>query len=639
MSLPRSRHAWFSTRRASAALTVLLAGLSGGVTGLLASGCATPSPRRATTRGAAAPAAATPPEAPSGLRRVQAVAAPHRMVVTANPLATRAAAEILDAGGDALDAAIAAQLVLGLVEPQSSGLGGGAFLLTYDPATGALDTWDGRETAPAAMRADAFRAPDGAPLPFREAVLNGASVGVPGLVRMLAAAHAAPAGHPHLPWARLFTPAIALATRGFPVSPRLRALLADDPILPRQPATRAYFYGPDGAPWPVGHRLTNPAYADTLRALAQGGADAFYGGPIAADIVAAVHAHPRAGALSLEDLARYRPRHRLPVCLDLPVGAARVGVPSYRVCGMGPPTSGGVGVLQILGLLSCFDLRGEPPTSTRFVHLFAAASRLAYADRERYLGDPDFVDVPVDRLLDPGYLQRRAARIDPARDTGEAPPGRYPAGAGPVPPAGKALDLPSTSHLSIVDDAGRAVSMTTTIESGFGSHIFVRGFLLNNQLTDFSWYSPRPNPAHANAIRPGKRPRSSMSPVLAFDRSTGGLALVLGSPGGSRIIEYVARVAALHLLAGVSLQEAISAPNVSNRNGVTELELRGGVEGARLEVLAGALRAMGHTVAFRPMTSGLHGIAVRGALGPGGAIVQTLVGAVDPRREGLALGR
>lgn len=610
------------------AVAVLLA-----ASGLLPA-CATAAPGPAAP--AAAPAA-TPPEAASGLRSVVAVTARRRMVVTANPLATRAADEVLDAGGDALDAAIAAQLVLGLVEPQSSGLGGGAFLLSYDPATGALDTWDGRETAPAAMRADAFRAPDGAPLPFEQAVLNGASVGVPGLVRMLAAAHAAPTAHHRLPWARLFAPALRWATQGFPVSPRLHALLAQDPLLPRQPATRAYFYGPDGAPWPVGHLLRNPAYAHTLRAIAQGGPDALYTGPIAADIVAAVRAHPKPGALSLADLAAYRPRHRLPVCLDLPVGrpAGRGAPRGYRVCGMGPPTSGGVGVLQILGLLSRFDLRGEAPLSPRFVHLFTAASRLAYADRERYLGDPDFVDVPVDRLLAPAYLQRRAALIDPTRDTGEAAPGRYPAGDGPLPPAGKALDLPSTSHLSIVDDAGRAVSMTTTIESGFGSHIFVRGFLLNNQLTDFSWYSPTPNPAHANAIRPGKRPRSTMSPILAFDRAPGRLVLALGSPGGSRIIEYVARVAALHLLAGVSLQEAISAPNVSNRNGDTELEPRAGAEHTRLRALAETLRAMGHTVTFRPMTSGLHGISLRWDA----AAQATLVGAVDPRREGLALGR
>jgi gamma-glutamyltranspeptidase/glutathione hydrolase len=337
-------------------------------------------------------------------------------------------------------------------------------------------------------------------------------------------------------------------------------------------------------------------------------------------MVAAVRDHARPGALSLADLAGYRAKERPPVCMD------------YRattVCGMGPPTSGGLTVLQILGLLEPFALGGTRPLTPRFVHLFAEASRLAYADRGRYIGDPDFAAVPTRRLLDKAYLQRRATLIDEGRSMGVAQPGAWPARGAAAPPPDRPLDMPSTSHLSIVDAAGNALSMTTTIESAFGSRILVRGFLLNNQLTDFNWFTEQPAPDHPNAIAPGKRPRSSMAPTLVLDRASGAPTLVLGSPGGARIIAFVARVLVAVLDQGVPLQAALAAPNLANRNGATELERVPGPAAAAVKALEAALVAKGHQVRFGEMTSGLHAIQITS---------QGLIGAVDPRREGVAAG-
>ena len=551
---------------------------------------------------AAVQAGAQPqPEAPSGWQARDAAYAERFMVAAAHPLAVEAGVEVLRAGGGALDAAIAVQMVLGLVEPQSSGLGGGAFLLHWSQRERKLRSYDGRETAPAAAKPDRFLGADGRPLGFAEAVASGRSVGVPGVLRMLELAHRR---HGRLPWARLFEAAIALAGQGFPMSPRLHRLLEGERELRNSPAARALYYGADG-PKPVGARIANPDYAATLRALAAFGADAFYAGAIAEDIVAAVRGHARPGDLTLQDLARYRAIERDPVCL--PYRAA-------RVCSMGPPGGGAI-VLQILGILERTGFRAAAPESAAALHIFSEAGRLAYADRGRYLADPDFVPVPLAGLLEPDYLDRRA-RLVGERSLGRAEAGR-PRGAqarADVPERSMA----GTSHLSIVDGRGDAVSMTTTIESGFGSRILVRGFLLNNQLTDFSFAA-----GAANRIEGGKRPRSAMSPTIVFG-ADGALQAVLGSPGGPAIINYVAGTLAAMLDWKLDAQAAVSLPHGGSLNGPTLLE-----RGTVLESLAPALRGRGHDIRFEDLTSGLHVVERV----PGG-----WRGGADPRREGIARG-
>jgi len=550
------------------------------------------------------------PEAASGTQARQLARASHFMMVSANPLATQAGDEMLRRGGSAVDAAIATQLVLNLVEPQSSGIGGGAFMVLYSARSGRIHTYDSRETAPAAARQDRFLDAQGKPLPFAQAVNNGMSVGVPGLLRGLELAHKE---HGVLPWADLFQPAIRLAEQGFAVSPRLHALLAGNKALPAQPAAAAYFYAPDGAPWPVGHVLKNPEFARTLRAVAGQGADAFYQGDIARDIVAAVHGHATPGDLSLADLAAYRARKRPPIC-----GAYR----GYRLCGMGPPSSGPIAVLQMLGELEQYPIGSYAPGSVEVVHYFSEAGRLAFADRDFYVADPAYVPVPVSALLDPAYLRARGALIRPDRSMKVALPGDP---EGKLLSLGKddALEVPSTSHLVAVDAQGNALSMTTTIESEFGSKIFVRGFLLNNEMTDFSLsYQDPEGRLVANRIEPGKRPRSSMAPmiVLRDDKPY----LLVGSPGGSAIINYVAKTLVGVLDWGLDIQAAIDLPNMGSRNKETELE-----KGTPLEALAPALERMGHPLRITEFPSGIHGIVI----GPDG-----LQGGADPRREGLAQG-
>ncbi|WMD18429.1 gamma-glutamyltransferase [Achromobacter seleniivolatilans] len=550
------------------------------------------------------------PEAASGVRAREVVRAQHYMMVSANPLATQAGDEMLSRGGSVVDAAIATQLVLNLVEPQSSGIGGGAFMVMYSAKTGRIQTYDSRETAPAAARPDRFLDAHGKPVPFAQAVNNGMSVGVPGLLRGLELAHK---DGGVLPWADLFQPAIRLAEQGFAVSPRLHTLLAGNKALPKQPAAAAYFYAPDGAPWPVGHVLKNPEFARTLRAVAEEGADAFYQGGIARDIVAAVHGHATPGDLSLADLAGYRAKTREPVC-----GAYR----GYQLCGMAPPSSGPIAVLQILGELEQFPMASYAPGSLQAVHYFSEAGRLAFADRDFYVADPDFVQVPVRAMLDPAYLRKRGALIQADRSMKVALPGD---------PEGKllslgrdnALELPSTSHLVAVDDQGNALTMTTTIESEFGSKIFVRGFLLNNEMTDFSSSFKDPEGRLvANRIEPGKRPRSAMAPMIVL--RDGKPYMLVGSPGGSAIINYVAKTLVGVLDWGLDIQTAISLPNMGSRNKDTELE-----KGTALEALAPALERMGHPVHITEFPSGIHGIVIDD---------QGLQGGVDPRREGLAKG-
>ncbi len=540
------------------------------------------------------------------------VAARNWMVAAANPLAAEAGARVLEEGGSAADAMVAVQAVLGLVEPQSSGLGGGAFLVWHDGASGEIATLDGRETAPLAATPRLFQDDAGAPLGFYDAVVGGRSVGVPGTPALMKAAHER---WGRLAWAGLFDDAIRLADRGFAVSPRLATAVAGDALrLSTYAATRDYFF-PQGRLIEVGQRLKNPAYADSLRILAQEGPAPFYTGGIAADIVDTVRAAPgNPGVMAPLDLAIYRVRERPPVCAPYR---------GYRVCGIGPPSSGALTVGQILGLLAPYDLAALGPESPRAWRLIGDASRLAFADRGRYIADSDFVPVPVEGLLDPDYLARRAKLLEGDTALPEVAPGEPEFDHALDRADGGALEFPSTSHISIVDGFGNALSMTTTIENGFGSRLMVRGFLLNNELTDFSFRSHVDGVPVANRVEPGKRPRSSMAPTIVL--KDGRPVLAVGSPGGSRIIGYVAKTIVAHIDWGMDVQRAVALPHLVNRFGTFDLEL-GRVDDA----LAASLAGMGFAVERRVLNSGLHAIS----LGPEG-----LRGGADPRREGVALGQ
>ena len=534
------------------------------------------------------------------------------MIAAANPLAAQAGADMLRAGGSAIDAAIAAQLVLGLVEPQSSGIGGGGFLLYYDAEHSVIESYDGRETAPAAASDAYFTAPDGTPLGWLDAAKGGLPVGVPGVMRMLERAHRA---HGSTPWAALFEPAIKLAEEGFTVSPRLAALIAANADLADFEGAREYFFDDQGAPLQAGRILTNPEYAETLRAIAREGADALHRGAIAAEIVSTVRASAiNPGKLSLTDLANYQAKQRPAVCAHYRI---------YLVCGAGPPSSGGLTTLQFLGILEQFDVAALAPGGVEAVHLISEASRLAFADRNRFMADSDFVAVPEDGLLDRQYLKDRAALISMERSMGEAEPGAPPGSDARAFAAGFTPELPSTSHLAVVDREGNAVSFTTSVERAFGSRLMVRGFMLNNQLTDFSFVGESNGIPVANRVEPGKRPRSSMSPTLIFDQN-GELLAAIGSPGGARIIGFVTQSVVALLDWGLDVQSAIDLARHVNRNGPTELEA-----GTPLEALAPALEALGHEIVIKPMVSGLHAVHVRR---------HGLEGGADPRREGVVLG-
>ena len=567
------------------------------------------------------------PEAASGSTDKPGWTFRRQAVAAAHPLASEAGQQILRAGGSALDAAIAVQLVLGLVEPQSSGIGGGAFLMHFDGRR--VQAFDGRETAPAAARPDLLLGDDGKPLPFDEAVQSGRSVGVPGAVRMLETAHRQ---HGALPWARLFEPAIALAEAGFRVSPRLNALLQADPHLRKDPLAARFFYNAQGQAWPVGHRLRNPEYAHVLRRLAAEGSRALHEGPIAQAIVARTAQAPRPGALSLQDLRAYQPREREALCFDHSAHGR-----NYRICGFPPPSSGQLAIGQILGLLALTTARGpaweDGLPSPDFVHRYTEASRLAFADRAQYLADPDFVPAPAGdwrSLLAPGYLRSRSALIGTHSMKFASPgvPGGIPSAWAPMP----AQTEYGTSHVSVVDAQGRAVALTTTIEAAFGARRMVStdpdrpgGLLLNNQLTDFS-FTPADSQGRpiANRVEPGKRPRSSMSPTLVFDATTGQLLMSGGSPGGAQIIHYTAKLLLGTLEGGFNAQQAVNLPNVSSLNGPTLLEA-----GRFGPAMTEALLARGHEVRSIEMPSGLQAIE----RSPAGWF-----GAADPRREGAVRG-
>jgi gamma-glutamyltranspeptidase / glutathione hydrolase len=606
------------------------------------------------------------PEAASGWTTQAGWTAQRFMVAAANPLATVAGYDILRAGGSALDAAIAVQLVLTLVEPQSSGIGGGAFLMHADGREGrggdtSVQAWDGRETAPAASDARLFLGTNGKPVPYAQAVFGGRAVATPGVLKMLQAAHQV---HGQLPWARLFDGAIELAERGFAISPRLHSLLAGDPALRRDALARAFFYQADGQAKAVGQVLRNPALAAIYRRLAQEGSGAFYGGAIAADLVARVQNHDVPGRLSLADLAAYTPLLRTPMCTDWTV--------AYRVCGFPPPSSGHIAIMQTLGTLALLPvaLQAAPLGAARlqaaplqaaplqagaaaaalvpsadWLHTYIEATRLAYADRALFVADPSFVSAPGGdwhHLLSPNYLARRAALIGP-RSMKEAPagdPGAVPVAHAPMP---EQIEH-GTSHISVVDAQGRVVAMTSSIEAGFGARVMADGgtglpggYLLNNQMTDFS-LAPMDSLGRpvANRIEPGKRPRSSMSPTLVLERAdatgrgaafAGRVVMTVGSPGGPVIIAFTAKALLGTLQWGLDPQRAIELPNFAHLGGAGNPVL---LEAGRFPPAhVSALQARGHTVAEVDLPSGLQAIRRTASGWQGGA---------DPRREGIARG-
>jgi len=551
------------------------------------------------------------PEAATGVTKNTVVHGNEYMLASANPYASEAGFNMLEKGGSAIDAAIAVQLVLTLVEPQSSGIGGGAFILHWNEKKQILETYDGREVAPQAANSDMFLDENKKPLRWIKAVVGGRSVGVPGVLAALKTAHDK---YGKLPWSSLFDDAITLAERGFIVSPRLAKLveMRFNPGITQLSAISNYFF-PDGQPIKAGQTLKNPELAKVYRSIAKEGIDAFYKGWIAKDIVHAVqHAEIAPGKLSLADMQSYQTRQRAPIC-----GPYK----SYKICGMAPPSSGGLAVIQILSQLSRFNLQELSPTSLETVHLFTQSSRLAFADRNRYVADSDFVTVPSEQLIAPKYLALRSKMISDHKDMGKAQAGNV----GQLAYANdNAYELPSTSHISIVDGDGNVISMTASIEMGFGSAVMVNGFILNNQLTDFS-LSPTVNgQLVANRVEPFKRPRSSMAPMMVFN-ADGSFKLAIGSPGGSRIINYVAQTMLAILDNELNPQEAINLPRFTNRNKVTTLE-----KGTAIAKLKPALEAMGHKVNVRDLNSGIQAIEKRGEI---------LLGGADPRREGKVIAK
>lgn len=551
------------------------------------------------------------PESATGWDSKPQVTSSKWMVTTANPIATQYAADVLAQGGNAADALVVTQLVLSLVEPQSSGIGGGGFMLYWNNTDKALTTFDARETAPLAIKPEHFIGENGEPLPFFDAVVSGMSVGTPGAVKLLWDFQQE---HGKLKWPRLIEPVIALAEDGFEISPRLAMLIErDKDRLATYPATKAYFLNPDGSAKKQGQILVNPEYAETLKLLATYGANAFYQGDIANDIVKAVTNHPiKPGNLSTQDLSRYRVIERDPVCVDYM---------EYQVCGMAPPSSGGIAVGQILKLIEPHNLENTGPHSPTSYQVIADATRLAFADRGKYVADADFVAVPTSGLLSDRYLAERSTLITPDQRLKQAEAGDPPWRAPLAYAKDESLELPSTTHFNIVDSDGNVISMTSSIENVFGSRIMVRGFLLNNQLTDFSFKHHQGRNLIANHIAPGKRPRSSMSPTLVLKQ--GKPYLAIGSPGGSYIIGYVAQALIAHLTWEMELDEALQLPNISNRFGSFDLE-----ENTKAVEFADQFKKWGYETNNKALNSGIQAIKLG----------ETFVGAADPRREGTAVG-
>ncbi len=578
-----------------------------------------------------------PPEPPSGFTPKTIAYANKDMVAAANRLAVDAGVAILAQGGSAVDAAIAVQMVLNLVEPQSSGIGGGAFMLHHDAVKRKTQAFDGRETAPAAATADMFTKA-GVPLGFFAAVDGGLAVGTPGLLRMLELAHKE---HGKLAWAKLFEPAIKLCDEGFAISSRMSLSIAGTAarIKAQGEPGASYFLNADGTAKAAGTLLKNPALAATFRAISAGGAAAFYAGPLAQDIVTKVKSHPtNPGRMELSDLAGYQAKAREPLCGDYRS--------LYNVCGMPPPSSGAIAVLQTLGILNSFELSKYAPNSVEAIHVVSDAYRLAYADRAKFVADTDFISVPIAGMVDPIYLKARAGLISLDKSIG-VPTAGAPVGGTATSGIDNSPDLPSTSHLSIVDRNGNVVSMTTTIENGFGSLQMVNGFLLNNQLTDFSFTEKdAAGNLIANRVQPGKRPRSSMSPTIMFNKA-GQVEASLGSPGGSNIIQYVTKTIIGLVDWNMDIQQAINLSNFgAQTSATTSLE-----KGSLAAAAEAGLKAKGHTVSILDINSGVHGIVMNGKRSTDGFVngtnggglsrgpsLGTWAGGADPRREGTAAG-
>ncbi|MEZ8021119.1 gamma-glutamyltransferase [Vibrio splendidus] len=553
------------------------------------------------------------PEQSSGLETKQLVKANDWMVTAANPLATQAGADVLTRGGNAIDAMVAVQLMLGLVEPQSSGIGGGAFLVYFDGKDKQLKTYDGRETAPLDATPRLFQDENGQPLKFYDAVVGGRSVATPGTVQLLWDTHQK---YGKLEWASLIKPIAQLAEKGFTISPRLATLIENDQErLSRFATTKAYFFNADGSPKTAGTQLKNPEYAATLNAISKNGAKAFYQGEISADIIDTVQtAKGNPGVLAQKDFDAYSIKQREPVCS---------AYESYQVCGMGPPSSGALTVGQILAMTEQFDLKSWGPNDAKSWQVLADASRLAFADRGMYMADQDYVPMPTQGLVNTDYLQERAQLITAGKALESAPSGTPPWDHAMQRSQDVSIELPSTSHFNIVDSDGNVVSMTTTIENAFGSRLMVRGFLLNNELTDFSFKTHNDGKPIANRLEPGKRPRSSMAPTIIMQDDKPYMAI--GSPGGSRIIGYVAQAIIAHTQWDMDIQQAINQPHFLNRFGTLDLE-----EGTSAENFKPELEKMGFEVNVRDLNSGLHAIRIT---------KDGLEGAADPRREGAAIGQ
>jgi len=551
------------------------------------------------------------PETATSYEQKSSVVANQYMVAAANPVAVEAGYQVLKNGGNAADALIAVQTVLGLVEPQSSGLGGGAFMVYFDAKKKLLTTFDGRETAPLAAKPELFQDSYGNPLTFYDAVVGGRSVGAPGTVKLLATVHDK---YGSKEWSELFQPAQKLANNGFTVSQRLASAIEEDKArLSRYPDTKAYFFTKNGEPLPEGSLLKNKAYAETLSVIAKHGEKAFYQGQIAEDIVNKVTGvSDNPGVLALEDLSTYKIIERKAVCAPYR---------QYDVCGMGPPSSGALTVGQILGILSHFDLQKLGADSPEAWQIIGDASRLAFADRGRYIADTDFVPMP-EGLLNPDYLAGRAKLIQPGKALSEVSAGNPPWKNAIALADDESIELPSTTHIVIADKEGNIISMTSTVENGFGSRLMSNGFILNNELTDFSFLSYKNGHPIANRVEPGKRPRSSMSPSIIMEG--GKPYMAIGSPGGSRIIGYVTSTIIAHLDWGMDIQQAIDLPHLVNRFGTYDLE-----QGTKAIRFKEALEMMGYEVNIQDLNSGLHAILFKDG---------KLIGGADPRREGIALG-
>jgi gamma-glutamyltranspeptidase / glutathione hydrolase len=574
-----------------------------------------------------------PPEPPSGFTAKTIAYANKDMVAAANPLAVDAGVKILAAGGSAVDAAIAVQMVLNLVEPQSSGIGGGAFLVHHDASKKETVAYDGRETAPATATADMFKKA-GVNLGFTAAVDGGLSVGTPGLVKMLEMAHQK---HGKLAWAKLFEDAIKLSEDGFAISNRMSVSIAGSAarIKAQGEPGASYFLNADGTAKAAGTLLKNPELAATLKTIASGGSAAFYSGDIAKAIVDKVKLHPtNPGRLELTDLASYQAKARPALCGDYRA--------TFNVCGMPPPSSGGIAVVQTLGILNNFNVAQYKPNSADAIHLVSEAYRLAYADRAKYVADSDFINVPIAGLIDGSYLKARSTIIKMDKSMG-VPVAGTPVGAVAF-GNDNSLNLPSTSHMSIVDSSGNVVSMTTTIENGFGSLQMVKGFLLNNQLTDFSFDEKDAAGALiANRVQPGKRPRSSMSPTIIFNKN-GQVEAVVGSPGGSNIIQYVVKTTLGVVDWNMDIQQAINLSNFGAQTSATTSLEKGSLAAAA--AVEAELKARGHTVSILDINSGVHGLVFSGVRQSDNSVglltrnpnVGMWAGGADPRREGTAKG-